>query len=57
MVNIQFFSMFHMLGKTYFSVKTSYLPTFPDDKAVILAVCLSFDEKEKFSFILQKVKD
>ena len=28
-------------GKTYFSVKYSYLLTFPDNKTEILAVCLS----------------
>ena len=28
-------------GKTSFPVKNSYLLTFPDDKAEILAVCLS----------------
>ena len=28
-------------GKTYSLVKNSYFPTFPDDKAKILAVCLS----------------
>ena len=28
-------------GKTSLSVKHSYLQTFPDDKAEILAVCLS----------------
>ena len=32
----QFFS-----GKTSSPVKNSHLPTFPDDKAKILAVCLS----------------
>ena len=28
-------------GKTYFPVRNSYLPIFPNDKAAILAVCLS----------------
>ena len=28
-------------GKKFLSVKSSYLLTFPDDKAEILAICLS----------------
>ena len=35
------FSTSPLSGKTYLLVKKSYLPTFPDDKLEILAVCLS----------------
>ena len=35
------FSSKSLSGKTSWPVKNSYLPTFPDDKAEILAFCLS----------------
>ena len=35
------FSNTSFSSKTYSPVKDSYLPTFPDDKAQILNVCLS----------------
>lgn len=35
------FSTSPLSGKIYLLVKKSYLPTFPDDKLEILAVCLS----------------
>ena len=39
--NVAVFSSKYFSGKTFLPVKNSYLLTFPDDKAEILAVCLS----------------
>ena len=39
-------------GKTSLLVKNSYLLTFPDDQAEILAVCLSKSYRPLFYFIL-----
>ena len=37
----KFFTDNFFSGKTSYTVKHSYLLTFPDDKAEILAICLS----------------
>ena len=39
--NSAVFSSRSLSGKASFPVKNSYLLTFPDDKAEVLAVCLS----------------
>ena len=43
------FSSSSLSGKIYSHVKNSYLPKFPDDKAEILAVCLT----KKLYFFVQ----